>query len=92
MPKKKTNRTAFKKFRVTKSGNVKRAQANITHNTGKKASKRMRRLRKNMVTDATNLKAVAGMLPYLGVKTTNTKRVKKAIKAKEQTNKAAAAA
>ena len=68
MPKMKTNKTAAKKFRVMKSGRVKRAQAYTSHNTALKTRKRIRRLRKILGVDATNLKAVIGLLPGKGVK------------------------
>lgn len=46
MPKMKTNKMAAKKFRVTGSGRVKRARANRSHLTSKRAPKRMRQLRR----------------------------------------------
>jgi large subunit ribosomal protein L35 len=64
MPKMKTNRTAYKKYRVGKNG-VKRAQAGTSHNTGKKRQKRKRLLRGNKSVDKTNMGAVKGQLPYL---------------------------
>ena len=64
MPKMKTNRLAYKKLRVNAKGKVKRAQANVTHNTGKKSPKRMRRVRHGKIVDDTNMRAVNEMLPY----------------------------
>ena len=64
MPKKKTNRTAHKKFRVGGNGRVKRRQANTSHNTAKRAPKRMRQLRGNANLNEANLRSVEGMLPY----------------------------
>jgi large subunit ribosomal protein L35 len=64
MPKMKTNKTASKKFRVSRKGRVKRAQAFTSHNTAKKSPKRLRRLRAILTVDETNTKAVKRMLPY----------------------------
>ena len=64
MPKMKTNRLAYKKVRVNAKGKIKRTQANVTHNTGKRAGKRMRRLRHGKMTDKTNMRALNEMLPY----------------------------
>ena len=68
MPKMKTNRMAYKKFRVGGTGRVKRALAGASHNTGKKSSKKVRQLRARKVIDSTNARAVRGQLPYAGVK------------------------
>jgi large subunit ribosomal protein L35 len=68
MPKMKTNKMASKKFRVMGSGRVKRKQANTSHNTAKRAAKRMRHLRGTTMVDSTNLDAVAGLLPNHSVK------------------------
>ncbi len=43
--KKKSNRSAMKRFRLTASGQVRRAKARHQHNTGSKDRKRKRRLR-----------------------------------------------
>ncbi|MCB0318171.1 MAG: 50S ribosomal protein L35 [Bdellovibrionales bacterium] len=64
MPKKKTNKTAYKKFRKNKGG-VKRAQANTSHNTGKMRPKRKRRLRAITKVDKTNGEAVKKMIPTI---------------------------
>jgi large subunit ribosomal protein L35 len=64
MPKMKTNKTASKKFRVSRKGRVKRAQAFASHNTAKKAPKRIRRLRKIVNLDDSNAHGVKRMLPY----------------------------
>lgn len=65
MPKMKTNRTAKKKYRVGAKGTVKRSQANTSHNTGKKAQKRMRQLRPGVTVDSANMNAIRGQLPYM---------------------------
>jgi large subunit ribosomal protein L35 len=66
MPKIKTNRTAYKKVRVTKNGKIKCAHANHSHHLGKKAAKRKRSLNKMTVTDDTNAPTLRRMLPYGG--------------------------
>ena len=55
MPKIKTSRAAAKRFKVTGTGKLKR----------KKSTKRKRNLRKATVTDATNVKNMKKILPYL---------------------------
>ena len=64
MPKMKSNRMARKKFRVSGKGRLKKAQANTSHNSGKKPAKRMRQLRGNTGVDSTNEYLVRRMLPY----------------------------
>jgi large subunit ribosomal protein L35 len=64
MPKIKSNKTASKKFRISRKGRVKRAQAFTSHNTAKKSPKRVRQLRTILTVDDTNIKAVKKMLPY----------------------------
>ena len=64
MPKMKTHRGAAKRFRVTKSGLVKRAKAYKSHILTKKDTKRTRRLRAGGYADATNMDAVRKMIPY----------------------------
>jgi large subunit ribosomal protein L35 len=68
MPKQKTNKTASKKFRVTGSGRVKRAQANTSHNTAKRSPKRKRNLRKIITADSANMNAISRMLPNSNIK------------------------
>ncbi|MEZ4753257.1 MAG: 50S ribosomal protein L35 [Bdellovibrionota bacterium] len=65
MPKKKTRKTASKKFRLNKGG-IKRAQANTSHNTGKMRPKRKRRIQKITMVDKSDSKTVRVMLPNLG--------------------------
>lgn len=64
MPKMKTNRTAYKKFKVSASGRVKRAQACTSHNTAKKSPARLRRLRKTVGVDDTNMYTLEKLLPF----------------------------
>lgn len=68
MPKMKTNRLAYKKFRVGGTGRVKHAIANTSHNTGKKSSKKMRQLKGRRVVDASNISALQVQLAGMGVK------------------------
>jgi large subunit ribosomal protein L35 len=63
MPKMKTNRTAYKKFRVTKKGKIKRSQAYMSHNTAKKSPKRVRNLRKMTYVDPVDVPMIKAMLP-----------------------------
>lgn len=64
MPKIKTNKTAYKKFRVTKSGRVKRHGAFLSHNTAKKSSKRVNRLNRLVEVHKGDLAKIEKMLPY----------------------------
>jgi len=65
MPKMKTNRGAAKRFKATGSGKIKRNKAFSSHILTKKSTKRKRGLRKSDLIDATNMRAVKRMLPYL---------------------------
>ena len=49
MPKKKTNKAAAKRFKLTGTGKVRRAKAFKSHILTKKTAKRKRHLRKNTV-------------------------------------------
>ena len=65
MPKIKTSRAAAKRFKVTGTGKLKRMKAYKSHIITKKSHKRKRNLRKATITDATNVKSMKKMLPYL---------------------------
>jgi len=65
MPKMKTRRGAAKRFTLTGSGKLKRRKAYLRHILTSKTAKQKRHLRKGLVVDATNAKAVARMVPYL---------------------------
>ena len=65
MPKIKTNRAAAKRFKKTASGLLKRNKAYKSHILTKKSQKRKRNLRKAAITDATNVKAMKKILPYM---------------------------
>ena len=65
MPKMKTSRAAAKRFKVTGSGKLVRNKAYKSHILTKKSHKRKRNLRKQTVVDATNVKSMKKILPYL---------------------------
>ena len=60
MPKIKTNRAAAKRFKKTGTG-----KAYKSHILTKKSTKRKRNLRQATITDATNVKNMKKVLPYL---------------------------
>ena len=65
MPKIKTSRAAAKRFKVTGTGLLKRSKAYKSHILTKKSTKRKRNLRQTTVTDASNVKNMKKILPYL---------------------------
>ncbi|EDY33788.1 ribosomal protein L35 [[Ruminococcus] lactaris ATCC 29176] len=65
MPKIKTNRAAAKRFKATGTGKLKRNKAYKSHILTKKSTKRKRNLRQATITDATNVKNMKKVLPYL---------------------------
>ena len=65
MPKIKTNRAAAKRSKVTGTGKLKRNKAYKSHILTKKSTKRKRNLRQATITDATNVKNMKKVLPYL---------------------------
>jgi large subunit ribosomal protein L35 len=65
MPKMKSNRGAAKRFKATGAGQIKRAKAFSSHILTKKSTKRKRGLRQGCLVDATNLKGIRKILPYL---------------------------
>ena len=65
MPKIKTNRAAAKRFKVTGTGKLKRNKDYKSHILTKKSTKRKRNLRQATITDATNVKNMKKVLPYL---------------------------
>lgn len=64
MPKIKTHSGAKKRFKLTKTGKVKRAHANKSHILTKKSTKRKRNLRKTAVMDKTNVAQTKRLIPY----------------------------
>ena len=65
MPKVKTKRAAAKRFKKTGPGELKRMKAYKSHILTKKTTKRKRNLRHSTLTDATNVKTMKKILPYL---------------------------
>ena len=65
MPKIKKNRAAAKRFKKTATGKLKRNKAYKSHILTKKSTKRKRNLRQATITDATNVKNMKKVLPYL---------------------------
>lgn len=65
MPKIKTNRAAAKRFKKTGTGKLIRNKAGKSHILTKKTTKRKRNLRKATITDASNVKNMKKILPYL---------------------------
>ena len=65
MPKIKTSRAAAKRFKKTGTGQLKRMKAYKSHILTKKTTKRKRNLRKPAITDATNVKNMKKILPYI---------------------------
>ncbi len=63
MPKLKTHSGSKKRFSVTKSGKVKRAQVGRRHILTKKSTKRKRGLRLGAYADCTNIKALKLLMP-----------------------------
>ena len=64
MPKLKSHSGAKKRFKLTKSGKVKRAHAYKSHILTKKDTKRCRRLRSTTYADKTNDATIKKMSPY----------------------------
>lgn len=65
MPKMKTNRAAAKRFKVTGTGKLKRSKAYKRHILTKKTTKTKRNLRKAAIVDASNVKNMKKILPYM---------------------------
>ncbi len=63
MGKMKTHRASAKRFKRTGSGKIKRFFAFKGHLTGKKTSKRKRRLRKSGIVSAGDVKRINNMIP-----------------------------
>ena len=64
MPKLKTHSGAKKRFKLTKTGKIKRAKAYKSHILNKKTTKRKRGLRAGSYADVTNVAAIRKMIPY----------------------------
>lgn len=61
----KTKRAAAKRFKVTGTGKLIRNKANKSHILTKKTTKRKRNLRKQTTVDATNVKTMKKIMPYI---------------------------
>jgi large subunit ribosomal protein L35 len=64
MPKIKTCRAAAKRFKVTKSGGLKRHKAYNRHLKGAKSAKRRRNLRHSAMVAPSELPRIKRLLPY----------------------------
>lgn len=64
MPKLKTNRGAAKRFKVSASGRIKRAQAFKNHILTKKSTKRKRHLRHMVAVHPGDAESISRLLPY----------------------------
>jgi len=65
MPKLKTNKSVYKRFKKTSSGNYKHKQSHLRHILTKKTTKRKRHLRKFKEVDLSNKRALDKALPNL---------------------------
>ena len=65
MAKLKTKRAAAKRFKTTGTGKLMKMKAYKSHILTKKSTKRKRNLRQSTITDATNVKNMKKVLPYL---------------------------
>jgi len=65
MPKQKTSRGAAKRFKLTGTGKLKRRKAYLRHILTTKTRKQKRNLRRAVVVDQSNAKAIRRLLPYL---------------------------
>ena len=64
MPKQKTKKASAKRFRVTKSGLIKRGKAYKSHILNKKSRKRKRNLRKGTYVCAAEQRNIRELIPY----------------------------
>ena len=64
MPKLKTNRSAAKRFRLTKTGKIKKRNAGRRHILGNKSRKRKRQLRLTGYVSSRDEKRIRRLLPY----------------------------
>ncbi|MDX9745211.1 MAG: 50S ribosomal protein L35 [Syntrophales bacterium] len=65
MPKLKTHRGAAKRFSITGSGKVKMRKAGSSHILTSKTAKRKRKLRKSVILDASDVRGIKKLIPYL---------------------------
>jgi large subunit ribosomal protein L35 len=64
MPKLKTNKSAAKRFKITKTGKWKKRRARRGHILTKKSPKAKRKLRKSSYVSSADLKKIRKLLPY----------------------------
>lgn len=64
MPKLKTNKSARKRFKITKSGKVKSRRSGKSHLLTGKSTKRKRRLRSAKIRESSKTKTIKRFLPY----------------------------
>lgn len=64
MPKLKTNKAAKKRFKILKSGKIKKKRAFLRHILTSKAKGRKRDLRKRTYVDKADVKAIKQLFPY----------------------------
>jgi large subunit ribosomal protein L35 len=64
MPKLKTNKSAAKRFKITKTGKLKKRSARRGHILGKMSRKAKRNLRRSTYVSNTDAKRIRRMLPY----------------------------
>ena len=64
MPKMKTHSGAKKRFKLSKTGKVKRAHAYASHILTKKSTKRKRGLRKQAYASPANATVIKKLIPY----------------------------
>ncbi|MDD5680523.1 MAG: 50S ribosomal protein L35 [Candidatus Omnitrophica bacterium] len=64
MPKLKTRKSVAKRFKITKSGKIKRTQAGRSHILTKKSRKRKRQLRRKALVVSGFLRKLKKQLPY----------------------------
>lgn len=65
MPAMKTNRSAAKRFKISGNGKLVRYKANKRHILTKKSTKRKRNLRQPTILDATCVKNMKKIMPYM---------------------------
>jgi large subunit ribosomal protein L35 len=64
MPKLKTNKSAAKRFKVTKTGKLKKRSARRGHLLGKMSRKAKRKLRQSSYVSGVDAKRIRRLLPY----------------------------
>ncbi|MFH1625945.1 MAG: 50S ribosomal protein L35 [Pseudomonadota bacterium] len=64
MPKLKTTKGAAKRFKLTKTGRIKRGRASANHLLTKKSTKCKRSLRRGGYVDRVDVKSVRKLMPY----------------------------